>query len=487
MDLSLPLQILGVIVALFFIATLVLGAKTWKWFHIMFAFLVFCAAGTFVAYAAMSLKTRSEWEKVVKKLETDVERANKEWEILQEGNPEQPDASKLEYLRGLNEELAKLYMHRGRVWRGCRLTEINAADAQLKFSTQPPPPAGVDGAAAAAAGESAANRIEEKAVLYLFKDLVVDNVHKPGEQRVVPGVFVGEVTAVRVSDADITVSPTLPLDRQQASNLVADGNTWTIYEMMPVDSHEAMRGFSEAQILAVMPNNLGLDAPTYQELVNRFARDGQPPLETDPPQNRWVRVRFLSKQSVVVDSPTTQIERESKYFDEQGQALLTVLRSGKPVEFDKGSEAILHQQKADELISAGACEKVADLYFRPLQDFPHHFHEIYTRVAYLDDRIKEVQRQTAVLLEAKEKVAKQIEYRTREKAQLEQDLANFKEEQSRIAAYRERLEATVAAKTKQLSEVRKHSMELVAQLTELQIKMAEEIDRRTLSTTSATP
>jgi len=250
--------------------------------------------------------------------------------------------------------------------------------------------------------------------------------------------------------------------------------------MMPIDAHEALQGLTDAQIQAVMPNNLQLPAPVYQELLQRFVRDGQPPLDSDPPEHRWARVKFLAKQSVTVDSPTTQIERDSKFFDEQGQALLTNLRAGKVVEFEKGQEAILHQQKADELISAGICEKVAEIYRRPLQDFAHHFHEIDQRVAYLNDRIREVQRQTAVLVEAKDKVTKQIEYRTKEKSQLEQDLAKFRDEQMRITSYRKRLEATIEVTSNRVAEADKQCLELADQLAEMQRRMAEEIDKRTL-------
>lgn len=478
MDLSLPLQILGVLLAIFFIVTLVLSAKTWKWFHITFAFFVFCAAATFVVYAAMSLRTRTAWEAVVQKLEADVEKSHKELSVLREGDIDKPDDSPLSNIRVLNEELNKLYLHRGRVWKNCSLAEINQAQVRLKFTTQAPAAPVVEGAAAAP--DAGPNRIEAKAVLYLFKDQTVDNVHRPGEQRIVPAIYVGEVVAVEVTDGDVSVTPTLPFDRQQASHLVQDGVTWTIYEMMPIDAHEALEGLTEAQIQAVMPNNLQLPAPVYQELVARFVRDGQPPLESDPPEHRWVRVKFLAKQSVTVDSPTTQIERDSKFFDDQGQALLTNLRAGKAVEFEKGQEAILHQQKADELISAGICEKVADIFRRPLQDFAHHFHEIDQRVGYLNDRIKEVQRQTAVLVEAKDKVTKQIEYRTKEKAQLEQDLAKFRDEQTRITSYRKRLEATIEVTANRVAEADKQCLELVDQLAEMQRRMTQEIDKRTL-------
>lgn len=482
MDLSLPLQILGVLLAIFFIVTLVLGAKTWKWFHILAALMVFSAAGTFVAYAAMSLKTRSAWLAVVQRLEKDLEKAVKDLDVLRDGDVAKADQLPTDHVRGLNEELNKLLVHRGRVWKGCQLTEINAAQGRLKFSTTPPPVAGVE-----APAEPNPNRLEPKAVLYLFKDQMVDNVFRPGEQRLVPAIFVGEVQATEVTEGEVTVTPTLPLDRTQASHLVQDNVSWTIYEMMPIDAHDLFTGLTEAQVQQIMPNNLGLPAAEYQALVQQIVRDGQAPLEQDPPERRWVRVKFLAKQTVTVDSPQTQADRDSKFFDDQGQALLAGLRAGKPVDFEKGDEAEFHQQKADELISAGVCEKVGEVYRRPLQDFAHHFHEIYRRTAYLEDRIREVQRQTAVLVEAKDKVAKQIEFRTKEKAQLEADLANFKEEVSRITAYRQRLEGTVAETEKRVAESEQRSLDLVAQLTDLQRQMTEEIDRRTIPTTSTTP
>lgn len=487
MDLSLPLQILGALLAIFFIVTLVMGAKTWKWFHITCAFFVFCAAGTFVAYAAMSLKTRTVWVAIAEKYEADYLKADREATILRDGDETKPEEYQYNTVRGLNDELKKLYLHRGRVWRNCALAEINQAQARLKFTTQgvsaPAVPAapGVPAAEGAPAAAPEANRIEVKSILYLFKDRVVDNVHRPGEQRLVPANFVGEVTVVEVTDNDVTVTPTLPFDGQQASHLAIDPNTsWTIYEMMPIDTHEALQGLTEAQIQAIMPNDLQIPPADYQELIAQFVRDGQAPLESDPPERRWVRVKFLQKQTVVVDSPTTAIEKDSKYYDEEGRALLTELRAEKPVEFEKGQEAVFNQEKADQLIADGICEKIADIYRRPLNDFAHHFHEIHQRVGYLNDRIQEVQRQTAVLIEAKDKVAKQIEYRTKEKSQLEQDLAKFREEQARIVAYRKRLEATIEETVNQIAAADKQCQDLVDELTEMQRRMAAEINSRTL-------
>ncbi len=465
--------ILAVLISLFFLVMVGMSYKTWKWFHIMAAILVYGSTLPVVVFTSMALKSRIEWSKYAAGLEKKVQEQTAAADVLRMGNPDQANPDPLTFVRGGQGEVFRILLNRGRVWRQCQLTNVNPQAGTLKFSTQPPPP-----------GEQGPNRLEKMAVLYVFKEVSVPNVYN-GEPRWVPAVYVGEFQVSDTTEIDITAAPTLPLDQQQASHLVVSPDVrWTLYEKMPTDTPEAFASLNEEQIRSLLPNVLNVDAQRHEAFVQSYLRDGKDPLETDPPARRWVEVEFLVEHTETVDSTTTQVDRDSRYFDDQGRALPPGLRAGGPVKFAKQQKAIFPQAKADELINAGTCKKVRDVFRRELKDYAANFHEIAVRMNYLSDRIGEVTRQTEVLVEAQKKAQKQIDYRTQEKAKLEQDLAKFQAEGAAVTAYAKQLEAAVNATRARANELFKSNLALSTELADLQKRLADEINRRETEATS---
>jgi len=180
----------------------------------------------------------------------------------------------------------------------------------------------------------------------------------------------------------------------------------------------------------------------------------------------------------VVDSTTTQVDRDSRYFDDQGRALPPGLRAGGPVKFKKGQKAIFPQARAEELINDGTCRKVRDVFRRELKDYAANFHEIAVRMSYLADRIGEVTRQTAILVDAQKKAQAQIDYRTQEKAKLEQDLGKVQAELAAVSEYARQLATAVNATRARANELFRGNLALVAELASLQKQMTDEINRR---------
>ncbi|MFO0904605.1 MAG: hypothetical protein U0939_16490 [Pirellulales bacterium] len=465
--------ILAVLISLFFLVMVGLSYKSWKWFHIMAAILVFGSTLPVATFTAMSLKSRIEWSKLASQLKKQVDEKATAADGLRDGNPDQANPDPLTFLRGAQGEVFRMLINRGRVWRECQLSNINPQASTLKFVTQAPAPA-----------DQGPNRLEKMAVLYVFKEVNLQNVFN-GEPRWVPAVYVGEFQVADVTDVDVTVSPTLPLDEQQASHLVvAPDVRWTLYEKMPTDTPEAFASLNEQQVRTLLPNILKVDPQRYEEFVQSYLRDGKDPLETDPPARRWVEVEFVTEFTETVDSTTTQVDRDSRYFDDQGRALPPGLRAGGPVKFAKQQKAIFPQARADELINAGTCKKVRDVYRRELKDYAASFHEIAVRMSYLSDRIGEVTRQTEVLVEAQKKAQKQIDYRTQEKAKLEQDLAKFQAEGAAVTQYAKQLESAVNATRARANELFKSNLALSNELAQLQQRLADEINRRATESTS---
>ncbi|HND52671.1 MAG TPA: hypothetical protein PLV92_09755 [Pirellulaceae bacterium] len=473
--------ILAVLLSIFFIVTLVFSVKTWKWFHIFFGLCVYGAALTFICYAAMSLKTRTVWSSKAQALEVQVEQATAKAEALRNGDPAQSPPDQLSFLRGAQHEFARLLINRGRVWRQCTMASINPMTRSVKLGTTPPAPA-----------EPSPNRLEVKAVVYLFREAQVPQVIAPNVAPVamwVPVAYIGEFQVSEATENDVTLQETLRLDAQQEGLLAAAPDArYTIYEKCPTDTADAYAGLNEQQIRSLLPNALQVDPQRYEALIQTYLRDGQDPLPTDPEARLWIEVEFtLDTEEVVVDSASTQVDRDSKYYDDQGGALIPTLRRGSKVKFAKQQKAILPQAKANELISRGVCKKVRDVYRREVRDYVNDFHEIATQTTYLQDRIAEVARQTAILVEAQKKAQLQIDYRTQEKQKLEADLVKVSAERDAVTKYAERLAAAVKDAQSRAGVLFKQNLALADELAAMQKKMTDEIDRRTQEAAAATP
>ena len=120
-DYAIIFQVLGAIVALFVIFLTYMSTKTWRWVHVTFMFLVFVASFTFCIYAAMVLKTRAKWIKEHDTLEAQLTKTNDEVERVTRGDPKDVEG-KNESLISVREELSRVTLDRGRVWRGCTVT-----------------------------------------------------------------------------------------------------------------------------------------------------------------------------------------------------------------------------------------------------------------------------------------------------------------------------------------------------------------------------
>jgi chromosome segregation ATPase len=120
------------------------------------------------------------------------------------------------------------------------------------------------------------------------------------------------------------------------------------------------------------------------------------------------------------------------------------------------------------------------VYRRELRDYSNDFREITVRMAYLRDRISEVQRQTAVLVEAQKKAQLQIDYRTQEKLKLEQDLAKVAAERDVVTKYVEHLTAAVQDAQQRANELFRQNIAMADELAAVQKRLTDEINSRTI-------
>src|SRR5205085_3369132 len=138
-------QVLGAVVALFVIFLTYMSTKTWRWVHVTFLFLVFVASFVFCIYSAMVLKTRAKWIKEHDNLESQLTKASDELERVTRGDPKDVEG-KTESLVSIRDQIERVTLDRGRVWRGCMPTGVNRqalAEKPPRFivtlQTSPPP------------------------------------------------------------------------------------------------------------------------------------------------------------------------------------------------------------------------------------------------------------------------------------------------------------------------------------------------------------
>jgi hypothetical protein len=469
MDNALIFQILGVLAVLFFIFITYMNTKTWHWPHVTFMFLVLPAAATAMVYSAMSLKTRAVWMTKAKALEPELETTLANIERGREGDP--GDIERKESFIGLREELNRVTINRGRVWRNCQPTVNPDQSITLAF---PPPPQPEPGQPA----PSGKHNIEPKLVLHAFLEFEQDGIRSPR-------VYLGEFTVAAVAETSIALTPRLPLlPAQQAA--VNQPGTWAIYEQAPIDSHAIFAGMDENALRQLIPQQeTGLDNTAYAAFLKPYIRDGQDADEAaDPPENIWIEVKFVRTHKVEVDAPQAIHAFDGGPFDAEGRALFHRLRNvaagapAEPVEFEPGQIGLFPKSQADDLINAQVAEKVRAVYRRSLVDYEAGFDHIFRRITDMNLRLRELRRDIATLEAHNASAETQAQDLEAYKGMLESDLADAKKNQGALTTYLTSLEKQVADTRNHLSGLYASNRRLHAELSQITGRLTQEIDAR---------
>ena len=478
-------QILGGLLVIFHIFLLVMCWKTWRIAHILFSFCAFGAAVTFIIFAALVLKTHASWRSLYVKYDKAVAKADADKERMLFGDPVAVE-QKEDSIRTLQAQLTNVVLHRGRIWRGCTLKELVDASTR-RVVTAPTNPAPTD--------KPQANGITPKLILSVFTDVETPEGGK------VPGTYLGEFEAKDPTDSEVSLSPTLPLDSDQAARFKADGTTWTLYELVPLDDYEAFSvwdpkenlfvGMEKDELKKYIPKQANWSEERYDKFLDTFHRFNRPALDTDPPENVWVQVKFLKEHEIQVDSDAEQspLSSDSGYFDASGRAVVRPLRRGEEgkVKFVAGSTGIFDQDTANKLISDGICEKVKQVYRRQLHDYQHFFRELFHRHVELDDAIARATRGATEMVALAAKAKEQQVFHEMEKVKLQLEVATFQKEQSDVTSYYKRLNAEWEAFKQRLSKLYGENLQYADELTRLQIQSAAQINQRAAKAAASTP
>lgn len=471
-DNALIVQIVLGLLVIFFFVTIGFSVRTWRVVHLIFLVATFFAAGTFAAFGAIVLKTHMNWRTEVQRLEQDLETQQKQIDNVQFGEvtkvlDQEPS------LRSVKAEVARTLLDRGRVWRGCQPGNFDGTSVTVTTAAAPAAP--VEGGAAPAAKP---NNIEPKTILYAFKELP-----NADQTMLLPSVYLGEFTATAATESSVTLAPTIPLDAEQLQQIRTVDSTWALYEVLPIDGHEFFAGIDDATLRTLIPQGK-MTPEQYDAVITSYLRTGGPATEDDPPEYRWVRVKFLEKKTIDVDSDQMNAGALD-FFDQQGRSVAARLRRSETVEFEKGDTAVVDQATADTWATAGQVEKQELVYMRPLNDYAAVFHMQFAQRESLNDDIDRVTRENALIDNATKQAEAQVIAVNDEKTKLEQDLANYKLEQEAVTNLETQLKAQSEDLRKKLSQTYLQNQQLAAELAELQKRLADEVAKSDTTKTAA--
>jgi hypothetical protein len=468
-------QVLGVLLALFFIFLTYMNTKSWRWVHVTFTFFVFVASIVFLMYAAMALKTRSTWIRLHDTLAREVDKENRAVALLRDGDPN--DLEGKDSVTTARHELAREVIDRGRVWR--ETVPTIGADNSINVSTTPPVDPNV---AAGAAAAPTKNDIAKNAILYVFRETM-----DPATGRKLPTSYLGEFRVEAATDTSVQLVPTLPLTQQQGQEIRTPNTTWTLYEVEPLDGYEFYAGLDEAALRNLLPQAaMGVTPQKYEQILQQYVRTGQEATDTDPPENVWIELKFIKTHTVQVDAAAMLETLSGSPYDTLGQAQIVKLAAGEAAEFSPGDIAIFDKQTAEDLVASGVAEKVRLLYFRRLHDYEREFHLAYQRTTELANRLKDLQRDIDTIKLATDKANMQIALQEADKTKLNDDVEKAQFEQAELDKYAQALVAQLGAVRSRVNQLYRSNKALSKELTAITTRLTNEINTRS-KVTSVTP
>jgi hypothetical protein len=517
-------QILAVVLILFFCFVTYMNTKTWRATHVTFMFLVFAAAIAFSVYASLNLKTRKAWQKITRELE---EREDKAAVSVKNSMYGTDDANP--GLAAWREAVRRELIGRGRVWRDCAVVGVQK---------QPPAAGGENGTVVVnlrtapegdPGGKGDYSKMPPNTIVYAFSDI---NPAAPHTAY----MYMGEFSSTAVTDTSITLTSTSPMTPFDQA-VIGDKQVWILYERMPTDDYEVFSHPADTfhidkdgKPLAVQPSDLlkvesfneggtllkdpQAHQKIFQETLWEYQRDGmteeqvdadraakmQEPLSEDVKRERlFAEVKFLKDfPDVEVDAgqATPPDAGNADLFDSAGKALDPRLQRGSKISFKTGQTAImilngardreggLLEKGAKELQADGVLEITRTIYHRPLNDYAYAFRHIYLRKNQLLESLALVNKEIALVTAETAAAEKNTMQRQMEKTRLLDDQTKLADESQKIAQYAAELEASYRGVRAELSRLYRENAALHDQILAASEELTREIEARTGSPTA---
>lgn len=501
MDLMGILVWLAVLISLvIFIVMLVKSGKNWGALHVTLLVFLFLEAWCFLIFSAGVASRRNGFMKAYYHDKKGL-LAKSEAQLLAEQNARNGD--RINPIPDMNayvpvtNELNRLLVERGRVWRGAAVGPIAGNEVSLQLSAGlAGMPAAAPGAEAAAPAAATNPGLAQESIVQVFGE-------RTDERGTVPVIYLGEFVVSSASGAAIKLRPTANLTPEQNA-AIASGNfpTWSIYELMPLDSHtsfaaagskeeeNAIFGFMDPQEVAQLlgidpalasaePTSLSVRDAIKARVLQAYVNDGGRPPEGTPPEQIYIRVEFLKDHTIEVDAQEQRIASEGGFYDLSGRSVDARLKRGEEgakVSFKASDIIVFDSTSAEELIKQGIAKQLAPVFVRQLNDYEYAFREVRRQITAALQDAKLIERELAEMLNSQGIADAQVRMRQQERAKLDKDFAQYSKESEVVTAEATRLEEELNKQRSELSGMFREIQSLRDQIVEKQRAATAAID-----------
>lgn len=364
-------------------------------------------------------------------------------------------------------KLNRLTMDRGRAWRGIQFSSFAPSPELLTLKFDPKQIANGD------PGELKAKENVEGLVVYVFAERM-----DPTGKYSLPYAYLGEFAVSEVSGQDLKLKPTLPLLASQHAMLAnSEAEMMTIFELMPLDSHEAFATdeskstdselfghMDPVQIAALLNINVDLatqdtrgniDDPLVRDALRlrSYLIDGQEAPADAPPESLWTELEFTSDYAIDVDSKEQRNATDGGYFDPSGKTVDARLkREAAEVRFNAGQKGVFGRESAEEIIKLGVARATKRIYVRPLNNYEFAFREARQSLLQVEQQRSLLARERKVLEQTTLEGQEVIRLRSDERQKLDRDLAQVTKEQEVAGNEVSRLESQLVSLKAGISE-----------------------------------
>ena len=485
MQMIVPILI-GVALLVGFVA-LYLSRETWRVYHIVIGFFLLIANVLFLYLAARVLDTHRNWGTVIRQYETDYAteytkhvaltgELDGRGEVIVDRDEKSSENWSIDDWKA---ELAEATYGRGRVLTGL-VPKIDPATGVISAT------ATQGGAVTLPAGSSVhvfvSQTPRERTLDYEESKIAITT---PPIVR-----YIGPYIASNVEGNTITLTPVHP------ERLPKIDGPLVVYEVAPVDTHEAFAHLEDKVIDDLLP------PVVPPEVVAQYLKDGEsiPPKVADDPNNPdynhiWRLVRFTKEhrsEALPAEKPAqpaqppadpAAVDVTEQLPEEDATPIIREMK------FQPGDEAYFDRQTAAELVKSGVGEYVepgpnvvTHIYRRPLNDYPLAFREVRTELLATQVKLVEVQRQIEAIAKSIELAKQTVQLRQQESARLAHDLEKVQFEAETIQKLHDELVTGVKNAIGQIESLRKSISTNADELARLQLKAAQTINRRAAAT-----
>ncbi len=212
--------------------------------------LIFVSSLAFMYMAARTLQTHKTWREAVQDRERRRNELDDSIADALEAVSEQHVIAEMGIAQ-LQDEMFAVLISRGRVWSNCEPDQINAQTGAVRVKTDFPDEDNLPGR----------HGIHESTVLHVFED---EDVEAPLNEA--GGRYLGQFRVTEVADNLVGMEPALRMGKRELERLASSRGPWSLYEVLPYDSHRLLRRMDKDYLRQVLPDTV----------VDEYVFDGEP-------------------------------------------------------------------------------------------------------------------------------------------------------------------------------------------------------------------